>query len=156
LGDQSLTGISLDRLRQVCVVVKDIETTVNNYQKSLGIDSWQIRTIDSSRMSEMTYHGKPTDYVFKVGTALVGLLEIELIQHVSGDTIYRDFVLEKGEGLHHLGHVKVDDLNKAIEKFENDGFSCVQSGRFPGGGYAYMNATEKLGTIIELIQRSDN
>ena len=155
MGDQSLTGISLDRLRQVCVVVKDIESTVNNYEKALGMNSWRIRLIDSSRMSGMTYHGKPTDYVFKVASALVGLMEIELIQHVSGDTIYRDFLQEKGEGLHHIGHVKVDNLDKAIGKFENDGFSCVQSGRFPGGGYAYMDTTEKLGTVIELIQRSE-
>ena len=149
------TKIKVSELYQVCIVVRDIEKSMENYQDTLGIGSWSLRTIDSSRVSDMTYRGRPVQHVFKVAQAKVGAMDLELIQPVEGDSIYSEFLEQGGEGLHHLGHVKVGGLDAAIQTLENAGFPCLQSGRFPGGGYAYMDTSKTLGTIIELIQRPE-
>ena len=120
---------------------------MENYQDTLGIGSWSLRTIDSSWMSDMTYRGRPVQHVFKVAHAKLGTMDLELIQPVEGDNIYSEFLEQSGEGLHHLGHVKVGNLDEAIQTLENAGFPCLQSGRFPGGGYAYMDTSKTLGTI---------
>ena len=79
---------------------------------------------------------------------------MELLQPVEGDNIYSDFLKEHGEGMHHLGHVTVENLDEAVQILEKHGFPCVQSGRFGGGGYAYIDMTMTLGTIIEFVQPS--
>jgi hypothetical protein len=49
---------------------------------------------------------------FRAAMTMLGSLMVELLQPVEGEGVYRDFLNEHGEGLHHLGHVRVDDLGK--------------------------------------------
>ncbi len=77
----------------------------------------------------------------------------EIIQPLSGNTTYKKFLEQKGEGLHHLGFI-VDNLDEEMKKFKTNGFTTVQTGRFQGGGFAYFDTQEKFGTILELIERS--
>ena len=39
--------------------------------------------------------------------------------------------------------------------WEKEGFACLERGRFPGGGYAYMDTVETLGVIIELLETAE-
>lgn len=146
--------IDVSELYQAGIVVRDMDKTIARYQKVLGIGSWDFMEIDPSTVSDMTYHGGQVEHKFRAAFAMVGPIQLELIQPVEGDNIYSDFLEEHGEGLHHLGHVRVDNLQDAIEKFEKEGFPCLQSGRFAGGGYAYMDTRGLLGTLIELLEMS--
>jgi len=130
---------------------------MENYQRVLGIGSWEVSEWDDSNISEMTYHGKPARHRFRVALTMVGPMQLELIQPVEGENIYSDFLREHGEGLHHVGHVKVDNSSEALVALEKAGLRCLQSGRVAGGqyagvGFAYMDAVNTLGTIIELFE----
>jgi len=81
-------------------------------------------------------------------------MQLELLQPVEGDNVYSDFLKEHGEGMHHLGHVRVENLDEAVHTLEEGGFPCVQGGRFGGRGYAYVDMSMTLGAIIELVQPS--
>jgi len=140
-------------LRQICVVVRDMKEAMLNYQQILGIAVGESHNIDENRVSNMTYYGKPVKHVFSVAHAMVGETQLELIQPVEGENIYNDFLLEQGQGIHHLGHIKVTNVDKAIHEFESRGFKCIQSGGFDGGRYAYIDTINALGTIIELVRR---
>jgi methylmalonyl-CoA/ethylmalonyl-CoA epimerase len=144
--------VKVSGLHQVGIVVRDLEDSMKHYESIFGIGSWQVITVDPSILSDMTYHGRPVQYTFRVALATVGQIELELLQPVEGENIYSDFLKEHGEGLHHLGHVKVDNLDEAVQALEKDGFACLQSGRYPGGAYAYMDMVKPLGYIIELVQ----
>jgi len=136
----------------VGIVVHDLDKSMENYQNAFGIGPWGIMNIDPSIFSDMTYHGRPVQHRFRAAFAMVGPLQLELIQPVEGDNIFSDFLKEHGEGLHHLGHFRVGNLDAAIETFEKAGFPCLQSGRYPGGGYAFMDTVKALGVIIELLE----
>lgn len=134
------------------IVVHDLDKSMENYQNAFGIGPWGTMNIDPSIFSDMTYHGRPAQHRFRAAFAMVGPLQLELIEPVEGDNIFSDFLKEHGEGLHHLGHLRVSNLDEAIETFEKAGFPCLQSGRFPGGGYAFMDTVKTLGVIIELLE----
>ncbi len=144
--------INVPELYQACVVVRDIEQSIGRYESTLGIGPWQIMDIDSSALEEVTYHGRPAHHKFRLALTMAGPLQMELIQPVEGDSIFRDFLNERGEGLHHLGHIRVDSLKESIRSLAEAGFACIQSGYAAGGGYAYIDMVKALGVIVELLE----
>ena len=152
MTEPSRAKIKVSELYQVGIVVHDLEKSIEHYQNTFGIGPWGTMNVDPSIFSEMTYHGRPVQHRFRAAFAMVGPMQLELIQPVEGDNIYSDFLTEHGEGVHHLGHVRVANLAEAIQTLEKEGFPCLQSGRSPGGGYAYMDTVKTLGIIIELLE----
>lgn len=156
MGAPFHSKISLTGLYQVGLVVRDLDSSVEHYRNTLGIQTWGYMLLDDSVLVEPTYRGKPAKHRFKVAFGMMGPMQIELIQPLEGETIYSDFLREHGEGVHHLGHVRVDNLAQAIQTFEQEGFPCIQSGRVAaGGGYAYMDTVKSLGVITELLESPD-
>ncbi len=54
-------------------------------------------------LTELLYYGRPVEANWIMGFCFLGPIEMELIQPISGPTVYHEFLSEKGEGLHHLG-----------------------------------------------------
>jgi len=146
--------IKVSDLWQVAFVVRDLEESIKRYKSLLGIDRWELLEVNSSN-ARMAYHGKPSNHSFKAAVTWVGSVMIELLQPHEGRGIYRDFLDTRGEGMHHLGHVRVDNLDEAIQALEKAGFPCIENGETlaTGEGYhrwAYVDTTAALGYIIEL------
>ncbi len=152
MAELSRPGVKVSELYQAGIAVHDLEKSIEHYQNTFGIGPWGIMAVDPSTFSEMTYRGRPVQHTFKAAFATAGPLQLELIQPIEGDNVLSDFLKEHGEGVHHLGHVRVENLAQAIKTWEGEGFSCLQSGHSPGGGYAYMDTIKALGTVIELLE----
>jgi hypothetical protein len=99
----------------------------------------------------MKLRGEPKEYRMKIAFAKMGAIQLELIQPLS-ESIYTEFLNEKGEGIHHIG-CYVDDLDTAVAIVEKQGINVIQSGKRPGGGYAYLDTEGTMGAIFELIRR---
>ena len=147
--------IKVSELFQVGIVVRDLEKSMKTYKSLLGIDKWEVVEIDSSTIP-MTYRGKPAELGFKAAFCMLGSLMIELLEPVKGNGTYRDFLDKQGEGIHHLGHIRVDDLNEAVQALEKAGFPCIETGGHSAiHEWAYVDTTEALGYIIELSSGLD-
>lgn len=145
--------LKASELHQVCVVVRDLEKSMQHYRDILGIEGWEVLEADPSLISDLMYHGNPVQgpFRFRAALAMVGPMQLELIQPVEGELIYSDFLQTHGEGLHHLGHLRVKDLDMGVQALEKAGFACLQRGRIYGGGFAYMDTVAALGFIVELL-----
>ena len=148
---QLTTNIKVSELFQVGIVVRNLDEAMNLYKNLLGIDSWEVVEVNSST-HRFTYHGKPVEHSFKAAFTMLGQLMIELLEPLEGEGIYRDFLNEHGEGIHHLGHVRVDDLDKAVKELEEAGFPCIETGGDSADfhTWAYVDTTSALGYILEL------
>ena len=146
--------INVTELHQVGIAVRDLEKSMEHYRNVFGIEPWETRDAGPSMISDMMYGGRPVKrpFRFRVALAMVGPMQLELIQPLEGELIYNDFLKEHGEGLHHLGHVKVQNLDDAVQALEKAGFPCTQRGHVGGGGFAYMDTVKALGFILELIE----
>jgi methylmalonyl-CoA/ethylmalonyl-CoA epimerase len=105
-------------------------------------------------MAESSFRGAPGSFAMRL--ALAGSNpQIELIQPLSGPSLYHEWLAERGEGLHHLG-MRVGDLAAAVGELERSGHRVLQSGRGYGqdgdGGFAYLDTTAELGVVLELIE----
>lgn len=145
----------LKAINQVGFVVKDIDRAMEMYWKHFGIGPWRIYTYGSPLVKQTTYRGRPEDFHMRIAIADVGGTMIELIQHLDGNTVYKEYVEKAGQGVQHLG-IFVDNLDQAVEQAQAAGFKVIQSGRAYGvrgdGGFAYLDTEEELGTIYELIE----
>jgi len=143
-------------ITQVAIIVPDLEKAVENYYQIFGIGLWHFYTYARPLVSHMTYRGEPADYSMRIALSYFGETRIELIEPGDGQSIYADFVLEHGYGPHHYG-LLVDDMQEALAEAEGAGFSVIMDGSGFGpdgdGHYAYLDTEEKLGVILELIQR---
>jgi hypothetical protein len=141
---------------QVCLIVKDLDHTVESYWKHFGIGPWHFYTYGKPLVKRMTRHGKPCDYKMRVALANVGQIRIELIEPLEGDTVYKEFVEKHGYGVHHLG-VLVENMEQALQEAQTAGLSMTQDGAGFGpdddGHYAYLDTEDLIGTTIELIER---
>ena len=148
--------INITKLEQVCMVVRDLDKSVESMRNTFGIGPWDFHMVDASSTRNMTYYGKPARFSFKVARThnKLGGIEIELIEPIEGDNIYSDFLREYGEGIHHLGWYMVDSMeafNESTQALEKAGFSCIMSGRTPRAAFAYFDTTMVLKTVLEVI-----
>lgn len=136
-------------IHQVGVVVKDLDKTVA-FLSALGLGPFTIRT---ATHPAAIVKGEKTSYEVRLALSQQGPVQLELIEYQSGDTVQKDFLDEKGEGIHHI-LFRVDDLDATLAKFAAQGVQVLQQDRFVGGGgLAYMGTDETGGIIMEVVQR---
>jgi methylmalonyl-CoA/ethylmalonyl-CoA epimerase len=141
-------------INQIGIVVSDVEEVARNYWEILGIGPWTVFDWESPLVYDRTYKGEKVSTRERIATAQVGNLQLELLQPVEGPSIYRDWILEHGEGLHHM-NFSVDDMEATGVALAGQGFPCMASGKFRAtrGGessFAYF-ATEPLRAIAEPV-----
>jgi len=143
-------------IAQVAILVPNLKETIKHYYHDFGIGPWHIYTYGNPLVKNMSYQGKPTNYKMRVGLSYFGRMRIELIQPLSGDTVYADFIKEHGYGVHHFG-ILTDDMPSAVRLAEKAGYEIIMDGSGFGldgdGFYAYIDTEAKLGVTLELIER---
>lgn len=141
---------------QIAILVPDLMAAIRHYHQDFGIGPWDLYTYQKPLVSSMSYRGEPADYAMKIGLSYFGPMRIELIQPLSGESVYADFIAEHGYGVHHLG-LLVDDMPSALAEAQAAGYVMTMDGSGFGldgdGHYAYLDTEERLGVILELIDR---
>ena len=125
-------------------------------KNTFAIGLWDIRIFDADSLTNMTYHGKPARFGFKLARPhnKLGSINIELIQPLEGENVYSDFLRQHGEGIHHIGSHMVNSITALVEtsrRLENAGFTCIMSGRTHWATFAYFDTTKLLNTILEVM-----
>jgi methylmalonyl-CoA/ethylmalonyl-CoA epimerase len=147
--EKSKAKSPFSKVIQVGIVVRDVEKTVERLT-SLGIGPFQEMVLPPDRKE--WFRGEPMYADFKIYGAMIGDIQIELIQPLSGDSPHKEFLETKGEGIQHIA-CAVEDIQKAVDELAEQDVSILLRAEFPGGrGAAYCD----LGVgniIIELIQR---
>jgi methylmalonyl-CoA/ethylmalonyl-CoA epimerase len=69
------------------------------------------------------FSGSGPTFKLRFGYGLMGVSAVELIQPLEGETIYAQYLRERGPGIHHLGFL-VRDLAASKQQLESDGCSC--------------------------------
>ena len=139
---------------QIGIVVEDIDGAMRRYARIFDCGPWHVYTYGPEIVKERTFRGAPGHFEMRLALAGGGP-QLELIQPLTGPSLYHEWLERHGEGLHHIG-MRVPDLNAGIRDMEERGFPVLQSGRGYGldgdGGFAYLDTTAELGVILELIE----
>ena len=139
------------KLHHISVVVENMEKAEEFYT-SIGIGPFT----DYPPMREyekLDVPDKEGFYNLKIKVAQCGPVQLQLIQPGEGESLYKDFLKEKGEGVYHIGFV-VDDIEKADIEVAALGLETLSTGRREdGSGFSYLNTAQKAGVTL-LIRQS--
>jgi methylmalonyl-CoA/ethylmalonyl-CoA epimerase len=146
----SLVGRSLE---QVAFVVRDLDAAQRFFSQRMGIPRFYIIEHFGQRATDKTFRGHPAEHDFTIALAYSGNTQIELIQHLSGDTCYKEFLDRKGEGMQHLGFFLSDRErhDQVLAEFNSNGLSVLQSGRFGDALYTYFDTESTIGAVMEIV-----
>ncbi len=152
---------------QVCVMSADIEATARAFNQ-LGIGPFKCWHYRPPMIFNTRVRGKDQPYTMKLGFAWVGDMEVEIIQPVEGDSIYREFLTKAGNSLHHM--LFDADYGGALERMAQQNLPILQSGSVNapllvggmtlpplpdfiaqrwGPRFSFIDSEKTLGTVIE-------
>ncbi len=138
---------------QIAWVVKDINTSKKYFQEVMGISNFS--DVDTIRVKEFggAYYGKPSNAESLVSLAYSGGTFIELIQPVSGNSVFQDY-LDKNPagGIHHVAYsTSVANLDKVISEFADKGFPVISSFDHPIAKIVFFDTRKEIGIMTEIM-----
>lgn len=152
LGDSDIKrALNLPDASQICVASWDLKKTIQYCENVLGMGPFVTPEV---HYTDKYYLGKPIpDSEWIMGFASLGPIEFEISQPVCGPSIYRDFLEQHGEGLHHIGF-DINNLDEKLARCEELGIRVLCIGRTPAGGFAHLDTDHDGAPLVELIQRT--
>ena len=138
---------------QVAWVVKDIHSAEKFFQEVIGINNFvKLENLNAQDL-EGTYYGKPGNFVFHLYMAYSGDSLIELIQPVSGQSIFQDYLDNNTtSGIQHIAYsISVNDLDKAISEFTSKGYPVITSLNLPVAKVVFFDTYKEIGVVTEVI-----
>lgn len=139
---------------QIGVVVRDIEQSMAALTAVFGIGPFRV--VDCplpERQHQQFYRGRPVHFRTRQAFADLGSVELELIQPLEGQTIWSDFLAERGPGIHHI-RFNIPDEQELSAYLQGKGIGKTQEGAgIRQGSYWANYDTEKLiGFVVEILQ----
>ena len=147
-----------DRYMHIGVVVENIEAALDKLKTMFDLGPYVITDFPPKELDrdqvQLFYHGKKDWFTARFCFIQMGSSEIELIEPVEGESVWKDFLRENGEGVHHLKY-EVDSVNETIRSLREAGISCSQYGSAVGKNlgktWAYFDTQKELGYVIEVL-----
>ncbi|MFJ4652013.1 VOC family protein [Nocardia sp. NPDC088792] len=137
---------------QIAWVVEDIAAAEEFLGTLLGARKWARMPDVHFGPETSTYRGEPADHTAHVSLSYRGDMQLELIQPVSGVSIYTEFLERSGPGLHHIC-LEPDDYDAALREAAAQGIDVVQDGNIGGQlRFAYLDGAAAGVPFLELVE----
>ncbi len=138
---------------QIAWVLEDIEKAKKYFQEMLGISNFSQTITTRLKDYAGTYYGEPSDAENLVSMAYSGGTFIELIQPLTGKSIFKDYIDNNpAGGVQHIAYsTPVENLEKLISDFENKGFSLVSSFDTPIAKIVFFDTRKEIGVFTEIM-----
>jgi len=134
------------KVAQLGFVYKDIEKQAKIFETLFNVPKFAIIPETTEIVK---YRGKEVEVHIKLAISRQFKAQIELIQHISGECIYKEFLDQGREGLHHIS-LFIENIEAYIEYFEKQGLEMIYSGSLGKQVYAYFDTEDTLGMLLEI------
>lgn len=139
-------------ISQIAVVVHDLEKTMEQYTKLLGWGPWNVYRHEPPRLHDTVVRGEQVEYTMLGAETHVGDTGFELLQPLSGRSLYSEWLEQHGEGLHHVA-VMLHDFGESAqlkERFDGIGAEVLMGGRIGDTiEFYYLDTQPSLKIILE-------
>jgi methylmalonyl-CoA/ethylmalonyl-CoA epimerase len=106
------------RVDHIAIAVNNVDEALKNYQKILKVDRLEIEVVPNE----------------KVRVAMLELEDtrVELMEPTTDDSPIKKFLVERGEGIHHIA-ITADDIEKDVSRASANGMRML--GQLRSGSY---------------------
>ena len=140
--------MTIDKISHIGIIVKNLDKTIENYKKILGIEKIDVLP---GKIKRDIYGNKIDPYSIRMGFIILNNIPIELEEIVEGDCLEGEFLKTRGEGIHHLT-IDVPNIEEAIDEYKKAGIEVLRSGKVFGIKFAYLDTESTLGFVLELME----
>jgi catechol 2,3-dioxygenase-like lactoylglutathione lyase family enzyme len=142
------------RFSQISYTVRDAEAAMQWFQRALGVEYFGVTKAVAGRDYEVRVRDQPLSNPFALTTAMGrmgprGEQEIEIIAPGPGDSPYREFLEQRGEGLNHIAFM-VKDFEAAAERIRATGIKPLIEFRGHGIRACYFDCRAVGASIVEI------
>jgi len=134
------------KVDQLGFVYKDVEKQAKIFEELFNIPKFAIIP---GTTQVLKYRGKDSKVNTKIALSRQFNIQIELIQLIEGESIYKEFLDQGREGLHHIS-LFVEDIDPYIEYFGKRGIEMIYLGSIGKQLWAYFDTEEILGMLLEV------
>jgi hypothetical protein len=139
-------------ISQICVVVHDIEAALETYSRTCGWGPWNVYEYAPPLLHDTMLRGEPVEFRMIGAETSVNGLGFELIQPVSGPSIYQEHLDEKGEGVQHIAVMQHswDDSAAMKRHWSEQGADVLMYGRIGDSiEFYYLDTDPLLKFVLE-------
>ena len=138
---------------QIAWVVKDVEKAKNFFKEMFGVSNFSPTGTTRLQDYDGTYYGQPADAENLVTMTYSGGTFIEVIQPISGKSIFKDYIDNNPSGgIQHIAYsTSITNLDNVISDFENKGFTVVSSFDTPIAKIVFFDTREEIGVFTEIM-----
>ena len=133
-------SIELTDIDHVGLAVSDLEASVADYSRLLGVEPTHRERVDDQGIEEV---------LFPVGSSY-----IQLLGALGADTPVGRFLASRGPGMHHVAY-RVDDIEGALAHLRTEGAQLIDESPRAGSRntlIAFVHPRTMGGVLIELVQ----
>jgi len=148
--------LNLPPISQLGIVVRDMTKAVDYYSSCFGLGPF---TVYESVPNKYWFNGEPSYMKIRQGKAMLGNIEIELIQPLEGKSPFHEFLESQGEGLQHLAF-NAPSFEEMYHLFVEAGFKPLMEAEayvetYQGTVRACHFDTRQIGGVIfEIVWKS--
>jgi methylmalonyl-CoA/ethylmalonyl-CoA epimerase len=130
----------LTQIDHVGIAVEDLDASVEQYRRTLGIEPVHRERVESQGVEEVLL--------------AVGASYVQLLGALGPDTPVGRFLARQGQGVHHVGY-RVEDLARALVHLKTEGVRLIDE--VPrrgsrGSTIAFVHPKGMGGVLVELVQ----
>ncbi|TFG21871.1 MAG: hypothetical protein EU532_14855 [Promethearchaeota archaeon] len=140
--DFSLANLKIDQLGYV---YKDIEKQMKIMETFYKVPKFAVF---DNKGNIYKYRGKDSKIHTRIAISRLFNTQIELIQLIEGECIFKEFIESGREGLHHFG-IFVENLDAYIQEFKKKGMEVVHAGQTAKQKVAYVDSEKTFGIFLE-------
>lgn len=141
------------RVLQIGILVRDVSKAAHMWAVFLQRPVPEVRETLGYSFTQATYQGEPCNGRIRQAAISLDNIQLEFIEPIDdgNPSIWLDCLNQQGEGLHHIAF-QVTDMDQQVQNCASQNMGCIQRGNFSGGCYAYIDARERLGIILEYLE----
>jgi methylmalonyl-CoA epimerase len=132
--------IALTDIDHVGIAVADLEASVTDYTRLLGVDPSHRERVEDQGVEEV---------LFPAGSSY-----IQLLGALGPDTPVGRHLASRGPGIHHVAY-RVDDIAAALDHLRNENARLIDETPRPGSRntlIAFVHPRTMGGVLVELVQ----
>lgn len=149
-----MAALDPKKFSQVGFIVKDIEESKKHFAALFGCEVPPANPCGSPA-AETQYMGQPAPKAQSklAFFDLVPGVQLELIEPNEEPSTWRQYLNEKGEGIHHIAF-NVENTEEAVKACEALGMKVVQKGYYDdrSGQYTYLDGGDIFKCVVELLE----
>jgi methylmalonyl-CoA epimerase len=130
----------LTQIDHVAIAVHDLEAAIDYHARAFGAEVCHREVVEQDGVEEAMVR--------------VGESYLQLTTGIRTDSPISQFLVKRGEGIHHVGY-RVDDCAEALSAIVAAGGRAIDEAPRPGSRgttVAFVHPRGSFGTLIELVE----